>query len=437
MTTASKKMIQAIEYVVKPISVGTNIALFNLLWAMVSGAFLPSRGAVHTALALCGRSEAEIRRGSEALRNGQWTIEELIKRWREWVLSQGKWEVQRYEGWRAVSCDVVVYPRLKLKGLKGKFYRGTFGRAVKALGFGVIVDVGHYGDDRVALLNHIVRCENKEGSSGLLQRRLLEETNKRLGEDGVAVHDAGTSVKEMRAVKMKRYVIRLPKNCVVRRNELPPNAHGNRKYGERIRPVRRKRKGKEIAATTGADVERSFEVDGRTIPVHGWLNVVLDTDKVADDAPPFNLWVFLTRCSKSHSFWQRTSPQRTHQPRQFASCILIGGRLSNSLWPPNRWLDSIANLYSTSRPVFGYLSCRYLQEICSPMSPSCCLPSLPDTGITPRRRHPAGCVGSWHEMDCPKFTLFTPEFAQKRRKPTIYRRESRLIAEKRLQLSGN
>jgi len=40
MTTASEKMIQAIEYVVKPISIGTNIALLHLLWAMVSGAFL-------------------------------------------------------------------------------------------------------------------------------------------------------------------------------------------------------------------------------------------------------------------------------------------------------------------------------------------------------------------------------------------------------------
>ena len=74
MTTASEKMIQAIEYVVKPISIGTNVALLHLLWAMVSGAFLSSRGAVHTALKLSGRSDAETRRGGNALRKGQWQI---------------------------------------------------------------------------------------------------------------------------------------------------------------------------------------------------------------------------------------------------------------------------------------------------------------------------------------------------------------------------
>ena len=65
MTTASEKMIQAIEYVVKSISIGMNMALSHLLWAMVSGAFLSSRGAVHTALKLSGRSDAETRRGGK------------------------------------------------------------------------------------------------------------------------------------------------------------------------------------------------------------------------------------------------------------------------------------------------------------------------------------------------------------------------------------
>ncbi len=391
MTTASEKMIQAIEYVVKPISIGTNLALMQLLWAMVSGAFLGSRGAVHTALALCGRSDAEIRRGSQALRSGQWTIEEMIKRWREWVLSEGQWEVKRYEGWRAVSCDVVVYPRLKLKGLKGKFYRGTFGRAVKAIGFGVIVDVGHYGDDRVALLNHIVRCENKEGSSRILQKQLLKETNKRLGDDGVLVHDAGASIKEMREMRVKRYVIRMAKNCIVRRNKLPSNAHGNRRYGKRIRPVKRKRGDKEIAATEGADYQSSFEVDGRTIIVHGWFDVVLEGDNVTDETPPFTLWIFLTRCSKILSFWQPIFPQRKHLPRRFATCILIAGRLSNCLWLPSRWLDCIVNLYSTSQPVSDCLNCRYWQATCSRMLPNCYLPSQLDIGIAPRRKRPVGC----------------------------------------------
>ncbi len=136
MTTTREKMIQAIEYVVKPLNVGTNIALLHVIWAMVSGAFLVSRGAVHTALKMSGRTDEEARRGGAALRTGQWQIKELIDRWREWVVMQGEWEVREYEGWRAVSCDVVVFPRLKLTGCVAKLYRGTFGRAVKAVGLG-------------------------------------------------------------------------------------------------------------------------------------------------------------------------------------------------------------------------------------------------------------------------------------------------------------
>ena len=140
---------------------------------MVSGAFLASRGAVHTALKLSGRTDKETRRGGAALRKGQWQIQELIDRWREWVLKQGDWEVREYEGWRAVSCDVVVFPRLKLKGWVAKLYRGTFGRAVKAVGFGVIVDVGHYAGERVPLLKQLIRCRNVEDSEAQLKAEAL------------------------------------------------------------------------------------------------------------------------------------------------------------------------------------------------------------------------------------------------------------------------
>ena len=126
MTTASEKMIQAIEFVVKPLSIGTNFALMHLFWAMVNGSFLSSRGAVHTALKLSGCNDKEIRRSSQALRKGQWQISELIERWRIWVQQIGEWEVREYEGWRAVSCDVVVFPRLSLHWTFDKQNKGQF-----------------------------------------------------------------------------------------------------------------------------------------------------------------------------------------------------------------------------------------------------------------------------------------------------------------------
>jgi hypothetical protein len=49
MTAASERAIHALEHIVKAVPVGTNLALLHLLWAMLSGAFLRSRGAVFSA----------------------------------------------------------------------------------------------------------------------------------------------------------------------------------------------------------------------------------------------------------------------------------------------------------------------------------------------------------------------------------------------------
>ena len=333
MTTATEKMIQAIEYVVKPLSIGTNLALLHVIWAMVSGAFLLSRGAVHPALKESGRTDEEIRRGGAALRTGQWQIKELIERWREWVFKQGEWEVREYEGWRAVSCDVVVFPRLKLKGWIAKLYRGTFGWAVKAVGFGVIVDVGQYAGGRVALLKQLIRCQNIEKSEAQLKTDLLQAGAKALGEKGVLVHDAGATVKEMQAVGAARYVLRLARNCVARWSYLPEKAHGNRQYGDLIRPLARSRKGKEIASTDDPSETTSFEYKGVTIQVKRWRKIVSVDAKVADKGETYDIWVFLTRAIGSHCSWL---PILTPQLRPFTNFILTDGLLSNCLWQPSK-----------------------------------------------------------------------------------------------------
>ena len=260
-------------------------------------------------------------------------MEELISRWREWVLKQQKWEVREYEGWHAVSCDVVVFPRLKLKGWVAKLYRGTFGRAVKAVGFGVIVDVGNYEGERVPLLRQIIRCKNVEDSEAQLKADLLKAGGKAIGDKGVFVHDAGVTVKEVQQVGIERYIIRMAKNCVARWSYLPENAHGNRLYGERIRPLARSRNGKETASTNDPSEETEFEHDGHTIRVKRWCDVVTTDAKVADKAKRFDIWVFLTRATASHLSWQ---PILMPMPRRFSDSTSTVGLLSNSLWLPSR-----------------------------------------------------------------------------------------------------
>ena len=88
MLTAVEATIQAIVFVVQVTPVGTNLGLANLLWAMVSGAFLSSRGAIFPALHLGGLNAAQIRRSWSAMRHGSWNIDELVEAWGVYVASE-------------------------------------------------------------------------------------------------------------------------------------------------------------------------------------------------------------------------------------------------------------------------------------------------------------------------------------------------------------
>ena len=44
MSSASESTIQALEFIVKTLPVGTNLALLHVLWALLSGAFLQQSG---------------------------------------------------------------------------------------------------------------------------------------------------------------------------------------------------------------------------------------------------------------------------------------------------------------------------------------------------------------------------------------------------------
>lgn len=361
MVTASEKMIQAIEAVVKPVSIGTNKALFDLLWAMVAGLFLVSRGAMHSALKASGCTDAEIRRGSNALRAGQWLPNELVSNWQRYVQTETNWQRRTYEGWLAVVCDVVVFPRAKLQGWKGKLYRGTFGKAVKAIGVGVIVDIGEYERERVPLLRHLLFSRNEAGSESKLQKEMLSWVAKKLAPKEVFVHDAGLSVQAVQAANIDRFVIRLAKNCVARRNQLPDNAHGNRQYGEVVRPLSRTRQGKQIVSTNDADETVAFQHQGRTIEAQCWRDVVGYDAKVADAAATYDIWVFLTRCF-GNRFW--LAQRSKHLGQRFSSFIWIVGLWSNCPWRPSKWLGCTATMFSAKQVVNVYQPWRYWRAIC-------------------------------------------------------------------------
>ncbi|MEZ4707508.1 MAG: hypothetical protein R3A44_09895 [Caldilineaceae bacterium] len=61
MQTAVNTTITALVAIVQSVGIGTNVSLLRLLWVMVNGSFLGSRGAVHSALAANAFSDEEVR----------------------------------------------------------------------------------------------------------------------------------------------------------------------------------------------------------------------------------------------------------------------------------------------------------------------------------------------------------------------------------------
>jgi hypothetical protein len=292
MSTASHRTIQVLEQIVKVLPVGTNLALLHLMWAMLNGSFLKSRGAIHTALAESGFSVGEIRRSWAALRYGVWSITELIARWRAIVFREGQWQVREHGGYRPVPFDITVFWRPKLKGWLGRFFHQVANRYLKGVGFGLVTQVGQVDGQRMPLLKRIIRVPQDELSEPELKAHILRQAPGCLKEREVCIHDAGVKVGEVQAASIPRFVLRMPINCTGRRNYLPAQNQGRpREYGLKVRPLPRQWLDKQIPGTP-PDVVESFTYQGRIIKAKGWLNLVRSDQKVAEANDLFHIWVY-------------------------------------------------------------------------------------------------------------------------------------------------
>ena len=86
------------------VPVGTNLGLFWLLWTLISGRFLLSRGAVFPALADGGLAADAVRRSGAALAYGRWAIQTLVHAWQQVVQQDGTPIVMKASvRWRVTS----------------------------------------------------------------------------------------------------------------------------------------------------------------------------------------------------------------------------------------------------------------------------------------------------------------------------------------------
>ena len=256
--------------------VGTNLALLHFLWMLVSGALLPQRGALFPALQAIGLSEQATRRAWAAFRRGAWQIAIILRLWQEQVEGFPGWQVHRYEGYRAITVDVTAFWRPALRNCPSKHYHPAANRALPAVIFGIIGEVGHIGNQRLACPLAFERVHPKDPGESRLWRELLRWSHRHLAADDVAMMDAGVKLADVHAAGLECYLLRLATNFTARRNQPKPYCGKGRKpvYGELIRPLERSYKGKTIAASP-PDREETWTEDGVNMRAEIWEDLIL------------------------------------------------------------------------------------------------------------------------------------------------------------------
>ena len=256
--------------------VGTNLALLQFIWMLVSGALLPQRGAIFPALQSIGLSDPATRRAWAAFRGGVWQTAVLLRLWQEQIEGLPGWRVHRHEGYRAITVDVTAFWRPALAHCPSKHYHPAANRALPAVIFGVIGAVGHIGGQRLACPLAFERVPPKDPSESRLWQALLSWARRHLAPDDVAVMDAGVKLADVHAAGLERYLLRLATNFTARRNQPLPYGGKGRKpvYGEKIRPLVRSYKGKTIPASSPDRVETWTE-DGVAMRAEIWEDLIL------------------------------------------------------------------------------------------------------------------------------------------------------------------
>ena len=278
MSSLVYRIIPLFTQVLQGVPIGTNLGLFHLMFALLSGRFVPSRGATFPALSDIGLSPEAVRRASAALREGGFVIATLLSNWQRLVQKEGAFQAHEHEGVRPVACDLTAFYRPHLQGLTSKHYSSVAGKALPALVFGLCVRVGSVGKQRLGLPCLILRGGEQE-SDDTLQKRLVMEAAKHLKTGEALVVDAGFDLAAMLLLE-KPFVIRLAKNATARRNFLPAYCGRGRhpEYGVTVRPLSRTYEEHAIEATEPDKVAK-WKYKGRSLVAHIWEGVVLPDAK--------------------------------------------------------------------------------------------------------------------------------------------------------------
>jgi hypothetical protein len=273
------------------VPVGTTLGLVHVLWTMVSGALLVTRGALIPGLSHSGLSDADVRRAWAAVGRGRWTITQLLRQWRALVEAEGQWHPRTHGGYQTVAADVTAVFRPRLKACPTTHYHAAAGKALPAIPLGVVARTGAVGAQRLGVPLAVVRADPADPSPAAHNRAVVQAGVAALEAGDVLVVDRGFALRLVLEAEARRYVVRLTRSFTGRRATPPPYRGRGRPptRGAVVRPLARTRTGRRIAATP-ADVTAHWERGGRTIGAEGWTELVLP-GAVAGSAT-FTVWAF-------------------------------------------------------------------------------------------------------------------------------------------------
>ena len=245
------RMHTLLSCVVQRVPVGTKLGLLHLLWMLLSGRLLLSRGAVMPGLAALGLAEAAVRRAWAALAYGQWHAAQLLKAWEQLVQHEQVFQAHEHGGDRPVACALVGFFRPRRRACPTKHYASAAGKAVPAIPLGLAARVGTVGTQRLAVPGLLVRSEATATSTAALQMRLLQQASAQLATDDALVCARGVPLRQLQAAGIPRYVVRAPGTFTARRAGRPAYRGKGRNptRGGLVRPLPRTDKGHTSAAT--------------------------------------------------------------------------------------------------------------------------------------------------------------------------------------------
>lgn len=255
---------------------GTNLALFYLLWTLVRGDLLKTRGSVIPALAALGLPDDAVRRAWAAFAYGAWSIDQLLSAWGQLVSAEGHFQPASYGGYRPLAVDTTGFFRPRLQNCPTRHFHRPAGKALPAIPLGMVATVGTVRTQRLALPRALVRPDPSHPSEPHLQERTLAAAVDLAADNDVLTADRGFGLAAVLAAQPPHFAVRLRQNFTARRAQ-PPAARGRGRRptrGALVRPLPRRWKGRLIPATP-PDTVHTFTEGEHTVRAEVWGDLVL------------------------------------------------------------------------------------------------------------------------------------------------------------------